>query len=125
LLNSDNISFVKIKKYISNQNDNNLCNITFVYTNILQILIGYKVLKRKRKTSFILFSIFNILLEFFLTFVSFILAIRGISAAGNKCATGAVAMFLFGFIAGMLLLAVIIVQFSINKNKVYKNTNHN
>ncbi len=73
---------------------------------------------RNNKSYFITISFTNITLQFLVTIASLILAINAITEAGNKCATGAVSMLFFGLIFGILLIAMIIVQFSIrNKAK--------
>lgn len=93
---------------------------------LIQLLIGRKILKKNRKTMFVIISIFNILLLIIFTFISFTLTVRSISGSGNKCATSAVAIFQFGFMVAMLLLTIIIVQYFLNKktNNIKKIMNH-
>lgn len=85
---------------------------------ILQYLLFKKEKIRNSSNYFISVSLINILLQFLVTIASLILSVMAISETGTKCATGAVAMILFGFIFGIILIAMIIVQFvTIKKTK--------
>ncbi len=85
---------------------------------ILQYLLFKKQKIRNNLNYFISISLINILLQFLVTITSLILSVMAISETGAKCATGAAGMIFFGFIFGIILIAIIIAQFvTIKKTK--------
>ena len=57
----------------------------------------------------------SLILQFGITIISFIFSIRSMSSGGNRCATGAVGIFFFSFLITVLMLVVMLLQFSRGK----------
>ena len=57
----------------------------------------------------------SLILQFGVTIFSFILSVRSMSSAGNRCATGAVGIFFISFIITLFLFILMIIQYSRGK----------
>lgn len=57
----------------------------------------------------------SLILQFGLTFISFILSVRSMSSAGNRCATGAVGIFFISFVITIFMFLLMILQYSRGK----------
>jgi hypothetical protein len=61
----------------------------------------------------------SLILQFGVTIFSFILSVRSMSSAGNRCATGAVGIFFFSFVITVFMFLLMIFQYS--KGKKFNN----
>jgi succinate dehydrogenase hydrophobic anchor subunit len=57
----------------------------------------------------------SLILQFGVTIFSFILSVRSMSSAGNRCATGAVGIFFISFVITVFMFLLIILQYSRGK----------
>lgn len=83
---------------------------------VFQYKIGNKSLQKAINIKFIFVCILSLILQVFITFLSFILSIYSISESGIKCATPATGILAISFLITILLLLLILIQI-INKSK--------
>lgn len=83
---------------------------------IYQYRIGNKSLNKSVEINFGTVCLISFILQFIITILSFMLTAYSITSNGNKCATGAVAIFVFSFLITIFMVIVIIFQF-FNRNK--------
>lgn len=79
---------------------------------VFQYIIGNKSLRKSIDIHLVVVCIISLFLQFVITVLSFILSIYSITESGNKCATGAVAIFFFSFVITVFMLLVMLLQFS-------------
>jgi len=77
---------------------------------IFQIIFGNKTRSLKIKLSYLVICILTSIVHFIFTITSFFLAINAITSNGNKCATGAIGMFLISFMIWLSMILTIIFQ---------------
>ncbi|MBF4470093.1 hypothetical protein [Flavobacterium sp. HJJ] len=98
--------------------------LLFVPT-VFQYKIGNKSLRESIDMSFLSICVISLIIQFVITIVSFLLSIYSITSAGNKCATGAVAIPFFSFFITIFMLIVMLLQYSrrkrYNKEQIEQN----
>ncbi len=92
---------------------------------VFQYKIGNKSLRESIDMSFLSICVISLIIQFVITIVSFLLSIYSITSAGNKCATGAVAIPFFSFFITIFMLLVMLLQYSrrkrYNKEQIEQN----
>lgn len=88
--------------------------IVFQYKFGNKELFKSKVNDRWRQ-EFLGLCMVSLILQFGVTIFSFILSVRSMSSAGNRCATGAVGIFFFSFVITVFLFLLMIFQYSRGK----------
>jgi hypothetical protein len=79
--------------------------------SVFQIIIGNKSLGKSIPINYFIVCVISLIMQLIITVLSFCLAIKSIIGSGNKCATGAVSIFLFSFLITLLMLFIMVVQF--------------
>ncbi len=87
---------------------------------LFQYIIGNKILFKPLVNNrwiqdFIGVCAISLIFQFGITIVSFILTVRSMTSQGNRCATGAIGIFLFSFLITVFMLLVMFLQFSRGK----------
>ena len=78
---------------------------------IFQYKIGNKSINKSVKIKYIFICIISIFSQLIITFLSFLLAIYGMTQSGIKCVTGAVGILPVSLVITLFMLLVILFQF--------------
>jgi uncharacterized membrane protein YhaH (DUF805 family) len=78
---------------------------------VFQFVAGNKSLNKSISLNYFIVCAISLIFQLVITFFSFLLAIKGIVGSGNKCATGAVGIFVFSFFITLGMLFLMVVQF--------------
>jgi hypothetical protein len=78
---------------------------------VFQYIFGNRSLNKSISLNYFIVCVISLIFQVVITLFSFLLAIKGIVGAGNKCATGAVGIFAFSFFITLGMLFLMLVQF--------------
>ncbi|PKB15775.1 hypothetical protein [Flavobacterium sp. 5] len=87
---------------------------------VFQIISGNKSLNNLLYKDYLGVCIASLFMQVIITFFSFFLAMKGMTMNGNKCVTGAVAIFGLSFLVALLMVFIMVVQFVKTKLKERK-----